>query len=143
LLEPRFFGINLRTLDARTNGKVINYVVELVQELMSKGFDRVLFIPFGFGSFEGRFFDNDLIIARVLKKYVPNLVIIDEELSPKTVLCLFNYLDHVIAMRHHAVIFALLTNKPVTALVYDTKTLELLEAIDKGNVNLVLVSDLG
>jgi polysaccharide pyruvyl transferase WcaK-like protein len=143
IVRAKVLGINLRTLDAKTNGKVINYVVELVQELMSKGFDRVLFVPFGLGSFEGRFFDNDLIIARVLKKYVPNLVIIDEELSPKTVLCLFNYLDHVIAMRHHAVIFALLRNKPVTALVYDTKTLELLEAIDKGNVNLVLVSDLG
>jgi polysaccharide pyruvyl transferase WcaK-like protein len=138
----RVIGINLRTLDAKTIEKVINYVVKLVQELMDKGLDRVLFIPFGFGSFEERFFDNDLIIARALKKYMPNLVIIDEELSPKTVLCLFNYLDHVIAMRHHAVIFALLTNKPTTALVYDTKTLELLEAMDKDDVNLVLVSDL-
>ena len=142
LVGGRAIGINLRTLDARTNGRIINYVVELVRELMGKGFDKVIFIPFGFGSFEGRFFDNDLIIARVLKKYVPNLVIIDEELNPKNVLCLFNYLDYVIAMRHHAVIFALLVNKPTTAFVYDTKTLELLEAIDKDNVNLVLVSDL-
>jgi polysaccharide pyruvyl transferase WcaK-like protein len=139
----RVIGINLRTLDAKTNGRAINYVVKLVRELMSKGFDKVVFIPFGFGSFEGRFFDNDLIIARVLKKYVPNLVIIDEELSPMTAFCLFNYLDYVIAMRHHAVIFALLANKPTTVLVYDTKTLKLLEAIDKGNVKLVLVSDLG
>jgi polysaccharide pyruvyl transferase WcaK-like protein len=142
IVRGRVVGINLRTLDAKTNGRVINYVVKLVRELMNKGFDKVIFIPFGLGSFEDRFFDNDLIIARVLKKYVPNLVIIDEELSPKTVLCLFNYLDYVIAMRHHAVIFALLTNKPTTVLVYDTKTLELLEAIDRGNVNLVLVSDL-
>ena len=135
----RVLGINLRTLDYETNRRVVDYVVRLVREFMGKGFDRVVFVPFGFGSFEGRFFDDDLIIANVLKKYVPNLVVINEELNPRTMLCLFNYFDYLIVMRHHAIIFALLANKPMTALVYDTKSLELLRTSDKSkNINLVL-----
>jgi len=139
----KVLGINLRTLDDETNRRIVDYVVRLVREFMGRGFDRIVFVPFGFGSFEGRFFDDDLIIANMLKKYVPNLVVINEELNPRTILCLFNYFDYLIVMRHHAIIFALLTNKPMTALVYDTKSLELLRASDKSkNVNMVLIHEL-
>ena len=140
----RVLGVNLRTLDAETNEKVVNYVVKLIQDFMEKGFHKVVFIPFGFGSFKGRFFDNDFIIASKLKRRIPNLIIIDEELNPKEILCLFNYLDYVIAMRHHAVIFALLAKKPILALVYDTKTLELLRMLSRSDINVtsVLVNNL-
>jgi polysaccharide pyruvyl transferase WcaK-like protein len=138
----RVLGINLRTLDYETNRRVVDYVVRLAQEFMGKGFDRFVFVPFGFGSFEGRFFDDDLIIANMLKNYVPNLVVINEELNPRAILCLFNYFDYLIVMRHHAIIFALLTNKPMTALVYDTKSLELLRASNKSNnVNVILIRE--
>jgi polysaccharide pyruvyl transferase WcaK-like protein len=100
---------------------------------------RWFFIPFGFGSFRGRFFDNDLIISFKLKRRIPNLIIINEELNPKEILCLFNYLDYVIAMRHHAVIFTLLAKKPILALVYDTKTLELLRMLSRDDINITLV----
>ena len=139
--EGRVLGVNLRTLDAETNERVVNYVVKLIQDFMGKMFDKVVFIPFGFGSFKDRFFDNDLIIAFKLKRRIPNLIIIDEELNPKKILCLFNYLDHVIAMRHHAIIFALLAEKPLIALVYDTKTLELLKALNRSNINIFLVNN--
>jgi polysaccharide pyruvyl transferase WcaK-like protein len=137
--EGRVLGVNLRTLDAETSEKVVNYVVKLVRGFMEKGFDKVVFIPFGFGSFRGRFFDNDLIISFKLKRRIPNLIIINEELNPKEVLCLFNYLDYVIAMRHHAVIFTLLAKKPIVALVYDTKTLELLRMLSRDDINITLV----
>jgi polysaccharide pyruvyl transferase WcaK-like protein len=138
----RVLGINLRTLDYEINRRVVDYVVRLVREFMGRGFDRVVFVPFGFGSFVGRFFDDDLIIANMLKKYVPNLVVINEELNPRTILCLFNYFDYLIVMRHHAIIFALLANKPMTALVYDTKSLELLRASNKSNnVNVILIRE--
>jgi polysaccharide pyruvyl transferase WcaK-like protein len=79
----------------------------------------------------------------MLKKYVPNLVMINEELNPRAMLCLFNYFDYLIVMRHHAIIFALLANKPMTALVYDTKSLELLRMSGKSkNVNVVLIREL-
>ena len=138
----RVLGINLRTLDYETNRRVVDYVVRLVREFMGRGFDKVVFVPFGFGSFVSRFFDDDLIIANMLKKYVPNLVMINEELNPRTILCLFNYFDYLIVMRHHAIIFALLANKPMTALVYDTKSLELLRASNKSNnVNVILIRE--
>jgi polysaccharide pyruvyl transferase WcaK-like protein len=135
----RVLGVNLRTLDAVTNGKVVNYVAKLIQEFMEKGFNKVVFIPFGFGSFKDRFFDNDLIIASKLKRMIPNIIIINEELNPKEILCLFNYLDYVIAMRHHAIIFALLAKKPIVALVYDTKTSELLRTLSRNGVNIAFV----
>jgi polysaccharide pyruvyl transferase WcaK-like protein len=137
--EGRVLGVNLRTLDAETSEKVVNYVVKLVRDFMEKGFDKVVFIPFGFGSFKDRFFDNDLIIAFKLKRRIPNLIIINEELNPKEILCLFNYLDYVVAMRHHAVIFTLLAKKPILALVYDTKTLELLRMLSRDDINITLV----
>jgi len=133
--EGRALGVNLRTLDARTNERVVNYVVKLIQDFIEKRFDKVVFIPFGFGSFKDRFFDNDSIIAFKLKRKIPNLIIINEELNPKEILCLFNYLDYVIAMRHHAVIFALLAKKPILALIYDTKTLELLRMLSRSDAN--------
>ena len=137
--EGRVLGVNLRTLDAETSEKVVNYVVKLVRDFMEKGFDKVVFIPFGFGSFRGRFFDNDLIVAFKLKRRIPNLIIINEELNPKEILCSFNYLDYVVAMRHHAVIFTLLAKKPILALVYDTKTLELLRMLSRDDINITLV----
>jgi polysaccharide pyruvyl transferase WcaK-like protein len=137
LVGGRVLGVNLRTLDEVTNRAVVDYVAGLIREFMGRGFTRVVFVPFGFGSFVGRFFDDDLIIARELKGRVKDLVVIDEELSPRQVLCLFNYLDHVIAMRHHAVIFTLLAGKPLMAIIYDTKTLELIKGIDKGNIETV------
>jgi polysaccharide pyruvyl transferase WcaK-like protein len=142
--EGRVLGVNLRTLDAETNEKVVNYVVKLIQDFIEKRFDKVVFIPFGFGSFKDRFFDNDLIIAFKLKRRISNLIIINEELNPKEILCLFNYLDYVIAMRHHAVIFALLAKKPIVALIYDTKTLELLRMLSRSgaNVTSALVNNL-
>jgi polysaccharide pyruvyl transferase WcaK-like protein len=143
IAEGKVLGINLRTLDNETNRRIVDYVVRLVREFMGRGFDKIVFVPFGFGSFEGRFFDDDLIIANMLKKYVPNLVVINEELNPRTIFCLFNYFDYLIVMRHHAIIFALLTNKPMTALVYDTKSFELLRASDKSkNINMVLIHEL-
>jgi polysaccharide pyruvyl transferase WcaK-like protein len=142
IYEGKILGVNLRTLDAETNERVVDYVANLIQDFIKKGFNKIAFIPFGFGSFEGRFFDNDLIIAYKLKEKLPSLIIIDKELNPKEVLCLFRYFDYIIAMRHHAVIFALLMSKPITALIYDTKTLEMLKMLGKNDVDIVLISDL-
>ena len=133
--------VNLRTLDQETNRRVVNYVVRLIQDFVKRGFNKIVFIPFGLGSFEDRFFDDDLIIAKMLREHIPDLIII-EELSPRSVLCLFNYSDYVIAMRHHAVIFALLAKKPLTAIIYDTKTLELLKDVNSDDVRVVLISKL-
>ncbi|ADN49851.1 polysaccharide pyruvyl transferase family protein [Vulcanisaeta distributa] len=142
LIGGGVLGVNLRTLDDETNRVVVDFVAGLIRGFLSNGFSKVVFIPFGFGSFKGRFFDDDLIIAKMLRSRVSELRIIAEELSPLQVLCLFNYLDHVIAMRHHAIIFALKVGRPLTAIVYDTKSLELLRRFRDGNVSMFLVSDI-
>jgi polysaccharide pyruvyl transferase WcaK-like protein len=125
--EGKVLGVNLRTLDDKTNERVVCFVIKLIQELMTKGFNKIVFIPFGLGSFKNRFFDNDLIIASKLKEKIPILIVIDEELKPKEILCLFNYFAYVIAMRYHAAIFSLLTKKPMVVPIYDTKVLELMK----------------
>lgn len=135
ILDSRVIGINLRTLDPKTNKAVVTLAEKLIKNLLRKGFSKIVFIPFGFGSTPDRFFDNDLIIAKMLRKKLKaegiDLTIVSQEMSPRQVLCLFNYLDYVIAMRHHAVIFALRLNKPLTVIVYDTKTLELMRRIER------------
>ncbi|GAB6948093.1 hypothetical protein JCM16161A_22230 [Vulcanisaeta sp. JCM 16161] len=78
-----------------------------------------------------------MIIAEMLKSRVPGPRVINEGLSPLQVLCLFNYLDHVIAMRHHAAVFALLAGKSVTVIVYDTKIMELIKRFRGGGVKTV------
>jgi len=140
--KGKVLGVNLRTLDVETNKKVINYVARLIQDFIEKGFDKVVFIPFGYGSFKNRFFDNDLIIAYELKKKIPDLIIINRETSLEKILCLFNYLNYIIAMRHHAIIFGLITNKPMIALIYDTKSLELLESLKKDAIKMVSVNEI-
>jgi polysaccharide pyruvyl transferase WcaK-like protein len=129
IVEGKVLGINLRTLNHEINKKVIDHISKLIEDFISMGFNKVIFLPFGFGSFKDRFFDDDLLIFKRLKERVPNIAVIDKELNPRDVLCLFNYLDHVIVMRHHATVFALIANKPVTVLVYDTKTLEMIESL--------------
>ncbi len=138
-------GVNLRTLDGVTNGFVVDFMAGLIRRYMVEGgLSKVVFIPFGFGSFADKFFDDDIIIAWLLKSRVPELRIITEELSPLQVLCLFNYFDRVIAMRHHAIIFAIKARKPLTAIVYDTKFMVLLRSLVRrglvGNVGAYVVS---
>lgn len=140
IANGKVLGVNLRTLDNHINRVVVDYVSRLIMEFLNRGFTKVIFIPFGFGSFVGRFFDNDFIIAKRLKARIPQLIIIDEELNPRKILCLFNYLDYVIAMRHHAIIFSLITNKPMIAIAYDTKTLEVLKHIKAKNIEVTTIT---
>ena len=142
LVDGGVLGINLRTLDDETNRVVVDFVAKLIRNLLSRDFSTFIFIPFGFGSFENRFFDDDLIVARMLKLHIPELKIVAEELSPLQILCLFNYMNYVIAMRHHAIIFALLANKPLTAIIYDTKSLDLLKRLNAKQITYYTVNEL-
>ncbi len=72
---------------------VVDHVADLIKVFISKGFARIVFISFGFGNFENKFLDNDLIMSQKLSNRVKNLVIIGEKLNPRQVLCLFNYLE--------------------------------------------------
>jgi len=63
LTNARVLGVNLRTRNEETNNAVIDHVADLIKVFTSKGFARIVFISFGFGNFEYKFLDNDLIMA--------------------------------------------------------------------------------
>ena len=122
-------GVNLRTLDLRTRSKIVKVLSEVLDWLIEHDAE-VIFIPFGYGSTSGRFFDNDLIVASELKNrmsygYKPK--IIDVEYKPREILGLFRFLNLFIGMRYHSIIFSAMMRIPTVALIYDTKTVELLK----------------
>ena len=91
---------------------------------------EAVFIPFGYGSMSGRFFDDDLIVASELKNrmsYGYKLKVIDVEYKPQEILGLFKFLNLFIGMRYHSIIFSIMMRVPTIALIYDTKTAELLK----------------
>lgn len=62
---------------------------------------NVVFVPLGYDSMSGRFFDNDLVIASELKNrmgYGYRLKVIDVEYKPQEILGLFKFLDLLIGM---------------------------------------------
>ncbi|WP_162008572.1 polysaccharide pyruvyl transferase family protein [Vulcanisaeta thermophila] len=132
-------GVNLRTLDPGTNRVVLKLVVDVANWFIREVGGSVVFIPFGFGSFSNRWFDNDLIIGRMFKKRVNDVVLIDREMDPLSVMCVVRGVDIMIAMRHHAVVFSRALGKPTVALVYDTKTMEFVKG-DSSDTLLIEVS---
>jgi len=121
-------GINLRTLHPRINSNVIAVLQNSLKSVMQKHTVKIVFTPFGYGSSPNRFFDNDITIAKSLKKSLGgNLIIIEEELKPQEMLTIFNFFDLFIGMRLHSIIFAGMMDIPTIALVYDVKVEEFLE----------------
>ena len=99
----------------------------------------MFFVSFGYGSTPERFFDNDLIITNELKKRMRNgdkLRVIDAEYKPQEILGIFRFFDLFIGMRYHSIIFSMIMKVPTIALIYDTKTLELLKFRREGCIYL-------
>ena len=90
----------------------------------------MFFVSFGYDSTPERFFDNDLIIANKLKKRMRNgdkFRMIDAEYVPQEILGIFRFFDLFIGTRFHSTIFSMIMRVPTVALIYDTKTVELLK----------------
>ena len=122
-------GINLRTLRPEVRQKLVDIMSKFLDWLIERGAETV-FIPFGYGSTPERFFDDDLIIARELAKhmrYGDRLKIIDVEYRSQEILGVFRFLNLFIGMRFHSIIFSIMMRIPTIALIYDTKTVELLK----------------
>ena len=137
-------GVNLRTLHPKARSKVVNTVSDFLDWLVARGAE-VVFIPFGYGSTPERFFDNDLIIANELKKRMKNgdrLKVIDTEYTPQEILSIFRLFDLFVGMRFHSIIFSMVMKVPTIALIYDTKTLELLKKRDAPRCIPIAISEL-
>jgi len=129
-------GINLRTLSNEINSKIVNVVSKVLDDILKE--DRslsVFFVPFGYGSISGRFFDNDIIIGEALRRrmrFRDRVYVLKEEVSPTQLMHLFKLFKVFIGMRFHSIIFSIMTRVPTIAIVYDTKTLELLKREKSG-----------
>ena len=127
-------GVNLRTLHLEVEWKLVDAVSDFLDWLIARGAE-VVFIPFGYGSTPERFFDDDLIIAGELKKRMKNgdkLKVIVIEYHPRDILGIFRFFDLFIGMRFHSIIFSMIMRVPTVALIYDTKTVELLKRRSDG-----------
>jgi len=106
---------------------------------------ELVFIPFGYGSIPQRFFDNDLIIANELKKHMRNadgLKVIDVEYTPQEILGLYRFFDPFIGMRLHSILFSITMRLPTIALIYDTKTVELLKGRKRNSCIPIMINEL-
>jgi polysaccharide pyruvyl transferase WcaK-like protein len=84
----------------------------------------VVFIPFGYGHDVGRFWDDDIRIARQLRARLTQKArfqIIEGEYHPEAILGLFQLFDAFLGVRFHSIVFAEVVGVPTVALVYDTK----------------------
>jgi len=61
-------GINLRTLHPSVRSNIVKDMASFFDWLIESYNAEIVFVPFGFGSIRGRFFDDDLIVAEELKR---------------------------------------------------------------------------
>ena len=89
---------------------------------------RWFFVSFGYDSTPERFFDNGSIMANEIKKHMKMRISlrIDAGYTSQEVLDIFGFFDSLIGMRFHSIIFSMMTGALTIALIYDTKTAELL-----------------
>jgi len=120
-------GINLRTLHPSVRDNIVKVMASFLDWLIESHNAEVLFVPFGYGSIRGRFFDDDLIIAEELErsmKQSSKLKVLKEERKPQDILSIFRFFNLFIGMRFHSIIFSTMMKVPTIAIIYDTKTVE-------------------
>lgn len=117
-------GVNLRTLRDDVNDKLVAAVASALDRVIAEHDVDVVFAPFGYGHDAGRFWDDDVRIARQLRARVTQkerFRIVDTEFPPAAVLGLFQLFDAFLGVRFHSIVFAEVVDVPTVALVYDTK----------------------
>jgi polysaccharide pyruvyl transferase WcaK-like protein len=124
-----YIGLNLRTLNEQANKQIIAFLNSVLKPIIKKHEDyiEVIFVPFGLGSFPERFFDDDRIIANMLKEELnTHSFKIIQELNPEIVLTIFKLFDIFIGERLHSICFAIRQNIPIIPIIYDVKVEEFL-----------------
>lgn len=128
--EGPLIGVNLRTLSPEISKKMVKDMSKFFDWAIESYDAQIVFVPFGYGSTPNRFFDDDLIIAKELKRRMKNderLRIIDKEYPPQKVLGFYRFFDLFVGVRYHSIIFSMIMGVPFIAVTYDTKISELLE----------------
>lgn len=130
-------GLNIRFLKDYTFIRVLSSLIEALDKyLRMNSNDKLLYIPFGYGSTPDRFFDDDIAIGRVVRRHLSRDVadrfyMLEGELKPSVILGLFKFLKAAICVRYHALVFAHMCNTPVLGIAYDTKIVEYVKLMSK------------
>jgi len=138
-------GVNLRTLHPSVRGNVVKVMASFLDWLIERYDAEIIFVPFGFGSICGRFFDDDLIVAKELKRLMKQsskLKVLEEEHRPQDILGVFRFFNLFIGMRFHSIIFSMMMKVPTIAITYDTKMVELLKDKERSCCFSIAVNEL-
>jgi len=138
-VKDTIIGLNIRFLRDNVFIKTLHAIIKALDAYLSlNNHVKVLFIPFGYGSTPDRFFDDDISIGYLIRRYLSNnacsnFYILNSELKPSTILGLFKFLKVAIGFRYHAIMFAHICRVPVLGIAYDTKIIEFAKLMRKLN----------
>lgn len=124
--KKKKIGVSLRNLHALRDVPHLEEFVSLFKKLTNDGY-QVIFFPFCSIPFNP--VENDLLLGEYLEKRVghPHFILLKDELSPRALKGLVFHMDIMLAMRLHAMIFAVSTKTPLIGLSYSQKCDSFLE----------------
>ncbi|ABN70623.1 hypothetical protein Smar_1537 [Staphylothermus marinus F1] len=134
--EDVVIGLNLRFFMGRVFARVLYSVVKtLAKYLEANKHVKLLYIPFGCGSFPDMFFDDDLRIGYLIGRFLHDVsgnryYVLSQEFKPSTILGVFKLVKAVICVRYHALVLAHMCGTPVLNIAYDIKVLEFAELVN-------------
>jgi polysaccharide pyruvyl transferase CsaB len=133
--ETKIMGLTLRPVTNMPNEKFMP-LIDSVNDWGNVHNGRILFIPF--------FYDIDLPFSRDLAKElnVSDPIFLDiPDITPLEMIYLISKIDHLIAIRLHAIIFAAMTETVVTGISYDPKVRSFCDIMDISCTELDSISD--
>jgi len=125
--KRKCIGLSLRNIKKENDIPFMNDLTILLKELLAKKY-QILFIPFCRSPFSR--YENDTYIGLQLKEKLQhrNFILLNQELAPRDLKGLIARMDAVIAMRLHAMIFAVSTNTQLIGISYSQKCASYLNA---------------
>jgi len=136
-IDDIIIGLNIRLLKDPLFIKTLYTVVKALDTYLKENRDvKLLYMPFGYGSTPNRFFDDDIVVGRLIRRYLSRDIsnryyVLEHELRPSTILGLFKFLRAAICVRYHALVFAHMCRTPVFSIAYDTKIPEFLKLMKR------------
>jgi polysaccharide pyruvyl transferase WcaK-like protein len=135
-------GFALKPLrDIKKTALMINEIVRLIKKLSIIYNNKLCIVFFPFAK-TSTIWENDLALARTIVKRIhhivgPNNVVIINIQNPNKVYSIMKkYIDILIGMRYHAILFAYAANDKIIAIPYENKVLQFLKIAKLSSVPL-------
>ncbi len=124
--QRRKIGLSLRNLKKENDLVFLPEMIKMLKNLIKDG-NQVIYFPFC--KSKSSSFENDSNIGHAIRKEIqdPNLIILEKDITPQEMKGLVASMDVMIAMRLHAMIFAVSTDTPLIGISYSQKTTSFLK----------------